>query len=163
MKSRRDGLFIVSNPKKWERIVTTNPKRVSCWKSTGASSGLWKDQTASQCFFLFFSGAENTPRHIRSHRPAPLKNKKKTWVRWLAIYKQAIPTGFGRSPKSKAYALREEMWVMISVLCRFQFWFYLTSTFPPSLLHSTAICTLQLVGMARHVLPSCSPLDERRL
>src|SRR5437868_4542167 len=65
-------------------------------------------------FFLFFSGAENTPRHVGSHRPTPLKNKKRTWVRWLAIYKQAIPTGFGRSPKSKAYAIREEMWVMIS-------------------------------------------------
>src|SRR5205814_371790 len=70
--------------------------------------GLFIDQTVPRWFFLFFSGAENTPTHVGSHRPAPLKNKKKPWVRWLAIYKQAIPTGFGRSPKSKAYAFREE-------------------------------------------------------
>src|SRR6266700_3925360 len=63
--------------------------------------GLFIDQTAPRCFFLFFSGAESTPRHVGRHRTAPLKNKKKTWVRCLAIYKQAIPTGFGRIPKVK--------------------------------------------------------------
>ena len=49
---------------------------------------------------------------------------------WPKPFNPSAPTysttGFGRSPKSKAYAIREEMWVMISVLCRFQFCLYLT-------------------------------------
>src|SRR5262245_18782196 len=54
-------------------------------------------------FFLFFSGAGSKHRHNLTREPAPLKNKKKGRGKRLANYKQAIPTGFGKSLHQTAY------------------------------------------------------------
>ena len=43
--SGRSAMSIVSKPKNWERIVTTNLKRISHWKSRCPPSGSWKVTT----------------------------------------------------------------------------------------------------------------------
>src|SRR5437764_13297848 len=62
--------------------------------------------------FVLQRRGEHAPTRRKPPTRAAEKQKEKVGT-WLTIYKQAIPTGFGRSPKSKSYALREEMSVII--------------------------------------------------
>src|SRR6266853_5429488 len=65
---------------KWERIVTTNQKHLSYWKSRAASSGLWKD--GPLIYSLFFGGAAAvTLNHSVRLLAAPPKNKANQMAR----------------------------------------------------------------------------------
>ena len=84
--------------------------RLSSLGRDGACSPSWKsrrddlfiDQAAPESFFLFFSGAEESPRNIVMPRSAPLKNKKKIGGWAVRNYRQVIPTGFTKHVRGRA-------------------------------------------------------------
>jgi hypothetical protein len=77
-------MFIVSKPKKWERIVTTNLKRVSCLKSMCASSGLWKVHRPME------NRLAPAGRHVRAG-DVPLLRSFGWFVLGDGCYKHAAP------------------------------------------------------------------------
>ena len=82
----RGDLFIISKPKKWVRIMTTNQKFLTCWKSMDRPFGLWKVRKRQRSVFVLGYVAV---------RCAPPRSRKQneTGRNVVSYYKQATPSG----------------------------------------------------------------------
>src|SRR5207249_7823048 len=72
--------------------------------------------------FVFQRREEHAPTQRKPATRAAEKQKERGYGGRRSINRPSLRDLEG-SPKSKAYAVREEMWVMIRVLCRFQSFF----------------------------------------